>query len=429
MKPDSNLAEILAPSKKRHPLIRWGIPIVIATGSIASFAVWKNHDDARTSGPRFTTTKIEHGDIALTITTTGTLEPTNQVTIGSEVSGTVVEVYVDLNDRVAQGQELAKLDTTNLAQQTEQTRASLRAAKAAVNQENATLKEAEANLERLRELHELSGGRTPSRADMDAAIAAVDRAKADRESAEAEVARNEAQLKSNESDLSKAILRSPVDGVVLTRSIEPGQTVAAQFQAPELFVIAEDLAQMNLVVNVAEADIGRVREGQRATFTVDAWPGRQYTAEVTKVSYGSEVTDNVVTYETELEVPNDDLSLRPGMTATAEIAVARSQGVLLVSNAALRFDPSRINDSNQDPTEKKSLVQSLTPGPPRRPSSKPPKASSSTNGNQPQLWVERDGHPVPIPIETGITDGRQTEVRGPDLQAGLEVILSVAPSA
>src|SRR5690606_20054997 len=193
-----------------------------------------------------------------------------------------------------------------------------------------TLRETEASLKRLQDLHRISDGKTPSQAELDTAIAVAERAAADLQSMLAAVSEAEAEVLANESDLGKAVLKSPVDGMVLTRTIEPGQTVAAQFTAPELFIIAETLETMELQGAVAEADIGKVDEGQPATFTVDAWPDRTYTADVKKVSFGSTVTDNVVTYETELTVPNADLSLRPGMTATAAIEIGSRENVLLV---------------------------------------------------------------------------------------------------
>jgi HlyD family secretion protein len=270
-------------------------------------------------------------------------------------------------------------------------------------------------------LQRLSGGRTPAKADLDTAIAALDRAKADRLSAMASVSQADAVVKSNESDLVKAIIRSPVDGVVLTRSIEVGQTVAAQFNAPELFVIAEDLKTMQLQVAVSEADIGKVDKGQQASFAVDAWPGRNYSAGVTKVAYGSVVTDNVVTYQAELEVVNEDLSLRPGMTATADIETAGRKNVLLVSNASLRFSP-RSGDQGGGP--KKSFVQSLMPGPPRRGfgGAPPPADAVAPKPGEGKIWVLRDGRPQAIPVHVGITDDKQTEVSGEELKEGMEVI-------
>ncbi|NQX01694.1 efflux RND transporter periplasmic adaptor subunit, partial [bacterium] len=324
MKQDASgkeLAEIITQARPGHPLRKWGIGLVILALAGSGFWYYQQGEDKAT-GPIYNTEEVTRGDLSLVVTATGNLAPTNQVTVGSELSGTVSEVYVDTNDVVKKGQPVAQLDTTKLTQQTEKSRAVLNAAKARVNQVKATQLENAAALGRLQELHRLSEGKTPSKADMEAAIAAVERAKADLESAEASVAQSQADLKSIERDLSKAVIRSPVDGIVLTRSIEVGQTVAASFTAPVLFLIAEDLRKMDLVVTVAEADIGRLGNEQSATFKVDAWPTRIYTATVKRVSFGSVVTNAVVTYATELAVINDDLSLRPGMTATADISVA-----------------------------------------------------------------------------------------------------------
>jgi HlyD family secretion protein len=227
----------------------------------------------------------------------------------------------------------------------------------------------------------------------------------------------------NESDLAKAVIKSPIDGIVLTRSIEPGQTVAASFTAPELFIIAENLEHMKLDVAVAEADIGRVAKDQKASFTVDAWPSRSYQASVLKVSYGSAVTDNVVTYETELEVANTDLSLRPGMTATADIHVAESKNVFLVPSAALRFDPSAVTPT-ATASAKKTFVQSLSPMPPRRTngSGKTDGAVKSSAGHA-RIWVLRNGKPEAISVAIGLADERHTEVSGEGLTEGMQIII------
>lgn len=399
--------------------------------AITGYLGWRKWEEPAEAQPRYVTEDIRRGDIELTVTATGNLEPTNEVTIGSELSGTAQEVYVDYNDRVSQGQALAKIDIRRLAQQIDSSRAALNSAKAKVNQVKATLQETEATLARLQELHQLSGGKTPSKADMVAAESAVVRAKADLGSAEAAVEEAEANLRANENDQEKAVLRSPIDGIVLTRSLEPGQTVAASFTAPELFVIAENLEHMKLSVAVAEADIGRVAAGQPATFTVDAWPDRAYTATVTKVSFGSKVTDNVVTYETELDVSNKDLSLRPGMTATADIRVARSGNVLLVPSAALRFDPQEAAAGAAPASaQKKSFVDSLIPRP-RRSSgmgAKGENASGPAPKRKPgeaRVWVLREGKPVPLPVEVGLADGRHAEVSGDGVVEGLAVIVRV----
>lgn len=423
-----DLAEIIDSARPGHPLMKWIIALVFLALAGVGYAYYKG-SSKEDSGPIFNTSDISRGDLSLVVTATGNLEPTNQVTVGSELSGTVSEVYVDTNDRVKKDQPIAKLDTSKLAQQTERNRAILLAANARISQVTATLAEATASLGRSQELHRLSEGKTPSKAAMDAAIATVERAKADLESAKASVAQSEADLKAIERDLSKAIIRSPVDGIILTRSIEVGQTVAASFTAPILFLIAEDLRKMQLVVAVAEADIGRLEKGQSATFTVDAWPSRTYAAEVKRVSFGSIILNNVVTYNTELEVANDDLSLRPGMTATADISVAKSADVLLVPNAALRFDPAVAEALGKAEEPKRTLVQSLSPGGGRRwgQGSAPPKSSNRSKG--PHIWTLKDGKPVEVQVKTGLTDGRFTEATGEDLTEGMPVIISARPPA
>jgi HlyD family secretion protein len=342
---------------------------------------------------------------------------------------------------VKKGQPLAKLDSSKLNQETERSHAALLAAKARVSQANATLAESKAALSRQEELLELSGGKTPSRATMETSRATVARSQADLESAEAAVAGAGAELKANQRDLAKAVIISPVDGVVLARSIEVGQTVAASFTAPTLFTIAEDLRKMELLVSVTEADIGTVEAGQQATFTVDAWPGRQYSATVKKVAFGSNksttsggssggssgtgtaAATGVVTYSAELEVANDDLSLRPGMTATVDIAIVDKKDILVVPNSALRFDPELAAQVGKTDEDKKTLVQSLSPGRRFRGGAPKPKAGARTS--EPHVWVLHNGQPTQVLVKTGITDGRNTEVTGGDLKPGTPVIVNL----
>ena len=390
--------------------------IVLALGGGAWFW-WSRIEKAKNQVAPYVTETLKRGDISLTITATGNLAPTTQVIVGGELSGTTLEVYVDFNDRVKLGTPMAKLDTSKLAQQTEISRATLNAAQAGVAQAEATVKETAAALNRQREL---SQAKLVSTADYEVTIATAGRADADLLSAQATVGEAEAQVRINEYDLSKAIIKSPIDGIVLTRSIEPGQTVAASFTAPQLFVIAEKLERMKLNVAIAEADIGRVAAGQKSTFTVDAWPDRSYTAKVSKVSYGSAVTDNVVTYLAELEVSNDDLSLRPGMTATADIRVAESTNVFLVPTAALRFVPA---STNAAPTAtKKSFVQSLIPMPTRN-SKRPTDTDTAVKSAGAHIWILRDGHAESIAVQLGLNDGRNTEVSGTGLTEGMLIIL------
>ena len=382
---------------------------------------WSRIEKAKHQVPAYATEVLKRGEISLTITATGNLAPTTAVTVGGELSGTTLEVFVDFNDRVTNGTPLAKLDTSKLAQQTEISRATVKSMQAKVAQAEATVKESGAALARQREL---SAAKLVSTADLEVTIATAGRADADLASARATVGEAEAQVRINEFDLSKAIIKSPIDGIVLTRSIEPGQTVAASFTAPQLFIIAEKLERMKLNVTIAEADIGRVAAGQASTFTVDAWPDRSYTARVAKVSYGSAVTDNVVTYLAELEVNNDDLSLRPGMTATADIRVAESTNVFRVPTAALRFVPASL--TNAPAVAKKSFVQSLIPMPTRR-SGHPSDADAGAKAKGSRIWVLRGGQVEAIEVRLGLSDGRNTEVSGEGLTEGMVIVLRANP--
>lgn len=368
------------------------------------------------SAARYETTAASRGSLLVTVSATGTLEPTNQVDVGSELSGLIETMTVDENDRVTKGQVLARLDLSKLNDAITRSEATLASAEAKVLQAKATAKEAQAKLERLRTVAKLSGGKVPSSTEMETAEATAARASADVHAAEATVAEARATLSTDRTNLAKASIRSPIDGIVLARKMEPGQTVAASFETPVLFTIAEDLAKMELQVSVDEADVGQVHEGQRATFGVDAYPGRSYPATITRVGYGSETTDGVVSYKTILRVENDDLSLRPGMTATAEIVTAQRDDVLLVPNEALRFTPS----DEGAPTTGRGLVGSLIPAPPPQRKTRTPAASDESGART--VWILRDGAPAPVGITTGSTDGRRTEVTGGALAAGDLVI-------
>lgn len=423
-----DLTRIVQSAKSPSKLLRLVIPAGAIVLLVAAFFFWRGMAAKDAGEVTYVTEPIQRGDLKSTVTATGNLEPTNEVTVGSELSGTVKEVLVETNDRVTKGQVLAKLDTSKLERQTESSKAMAVAAEARVEQAQATVVESESSLERLQKLKVASGGKLPSQADMDAAIASAERAKANIASAKADVLQARANVGANESDLEKSVIRSPIDGILLTRAIEPGQTVAATMTAPELFVVAEKLENMKLKVAVAEADISRLKDGQKASFTVDAWPDRSFEAIVKKVEFGSTVTDNVVTYSTELVVSNDDLSLRPGMTATAEITVAEAIDVLLVPNAALRFEPESVEQSATGDAPKRSFVQSLVPGPPRRaPEGKTnvdeKAAPAPKPGDHARVWVLREGKPTPVNVHTDLTDGRVTVISGDTLSDGMPVII------
>ena len=354
------------------------------------------------------------GDLVVTASASGTLQPTKQVEVGSELSGTIAKVLVQENDRITQGQLLAQLDTAKLTDAVAKSRAAVAAAEANVAQAKATVAEAKASLSRMRQVHRLSGGKVPAATELETAEATLQRAVANEASARAAVVQARATLKTDETNLSKATIRSPVDGVVLTRKVEPGTTVVASMNTPVLFLIAEDLAKMELQVKVDEADVANVKAGQSATFTVAAWPNRVFPASIQRVGLGSTITDNVVTYKTVLAVENDDLALRPGMTATASIVTAERRGVLLVPNAALRFSPPETVEASAGST----LVGSLLPRPPRSPKARP----RAANGGQPRVWVLEADEPRAVEVTPGVSDGRRTEIVAGDLAPGAQVI-------
>lgn len=353
------------------------------------------------------------GNLMVTVSATGTLQPTTSIDVGSEQSGTLAAVLVQENDHVKRGQLLARLDLAKLQDAVNKSRAALTAADATVAQARATVTESKASLARMRQVAELSGGKVPSKTEMETAEATLERAIANETSTSAAVLQAQASLKTDETNLSKGTIRSPVNGVVLSRKVEPGQTVVAAMTIPVLFTIAEDLTAMELQVKVDEADVANVKLGQPASFTVSAWSGRTFPATIQRVGLGSTITDNVVTYKTVLTVRNDDLALRPGMTATASIVTAQRKNALLVPNAALRFTPpSESNDSNNG-----SFVSNLLPRPP----SDVKRPNTAAAGN-PQVWVMSDSGPQAIAVKTGVSNGRQTEIVGGDLKPGMAVI-------
>ena len=376
------------------------------------------------AAPRYVTEEVRRGNLTLTVSANGTLQPTRSVNIGSELSGTVRSVRVDVNDQVKKGQVLVELDTAKLSAQVLRSRASLAAAHARLAQANATTKEARAGLGRLEEVARLSGGKVPSAAELDAGRAALERALADEASARASVEDAKAALSTDETNLSKASIRSPIDGVVLSRTVDPGNAVAASLQAVTLFTVAEDLTQLQLQVNVDEADVGVVQVGQKASFTVSAYPSRQYPAKITRVAYGSTKTDNVVTYISWLQVDNSDLSLRPGMTAAATITSTERNDVLLVPNTALRFTPAQAGAeaAGKPASANRGIVSQLMPGPPRNASRKAAGGAGPGAGQTRQIWLLQDGVPQPVSVKVGISDGRMTEVSAEGLEPGAQVI-------
>ncbi len=358
-------------------------------------------------GVRYVTEPVARADLVVTVTATGSVQPINKVDVSSELSGTVRKVLVDYNSPVKAGQPLAELDTDKLKATVESSRARLAAAKARVADAKATIVEKRRDLERKKALE---AKQVSSAQNLDLAQAAYDRAIAAVASAEADVDVAQAELRLNETNLAKACICSPINGVVLTRNVDPGQTVASSFQAPVLFSIAEDLKQMELRVDIDEADVGKVKPGQTVSFGVDAYPERKFPAVIRDVRYASETIQGVVTYKGVITVDNSDLLLRPGMTATAEIRVTELSDVMLAPNAALRFTPTA-DGANRD---NRSLLRRIMPGPPRfRSASRP-----DETGRDRVVFVLSNGAAKAVKVVVGPSDGARTHIVSGEIKAG-----------
>jgi HlyD family secretion protein len=389
--------------------------LALAGGALALLLVLRSC----TSEPEraFETEPVVREELVVRVTATGTLQPINQVDVGSELSGTIRSVEVDFNAAVRKGQVIARLDTQRLEAQVLQSESALAAAEARIEETRASQLEARAKLARLERVHEMSGGKVPSAAELDTARAAAARAAAEVSSANAAAKQARATLDTQRTDLAKAEIRSPIDGVVLKRLIEPGQTVAAAMTTPILFTLAEDLRQMELLVAIDEADVALVSEGQRADFSVDAWPGQSFGAEVVQVRFGADAAEGVVTYGALLRVANPELRLRPGMTATAEIVVKRVPNALLVPNAALRFSPPEQDGEG-------NFLRSLM----ARPWWRTPK-NAARKGVEQIVHRVKDGALEPVAITIGATDGNHTEVAKGEVAPGDALAVAVRAGA
>jgi len=367
------------------------------------------------SNIRYKTAELQKGELIVRVTATGVLQPVNQVEVGTEISGLIESVAVDFNSRVKRGDVLAQLDTERLEAQVVQARASLESAKARVEEAKATVLETKVRMNRCAKL---ARQQLCSQEDLDTLTAAHARARSAEASAKAQVSVATATLDAHQTDLAKAVIRAPIDGIVLKRQIEPGQTVAASLQTPVLFVLAESLAHMELHVAIDEADVGQVKEGQQASFSVDAYQDKHFPATISQVRFAPQTVEGVVTYETILTVDNSELLLRPGMTATAEIITNQLANVLLVPNLALRFVPPK---SNKAKREGGSLFSRLFPRPGR---SREPKTKTSIKESK-QVWILQDDQLLAVPVKVGATDGQMSQLLTGDLQTGQSVIVDV----
>ena len=339
--------------------------------------------------PKFRTEKVTKGDLVMTVTSTGTVNPVTTVLVGTQVSGTIKEIYVDFNSPVKKGQLIARIDPALFEAQVNQARANLFSAKANLEKAEATLVDAKRTMERNKEL--LSKNLI-AQSDFDTAETNYETAKASVSAVKAQVVQTEAALSLAETNLYYTKIVSPVEGIVVSRNVDVGQTVAASFQTPTLFSIAQDLTKMQIDGNVDESDIGNIKVGQDVEFIVDAYPDITFKGKVWQVRNAPITVQNVVTYDVVIQVANPELKLKPGMTANVSIITAIKKDVLKIPNAALRFS---LSEKGVQTPEKKG----------------------------PGIWILEKEQPMRIPVSTGISDGNYTELVSGEIREGQEVII------
>ena len=361
-----------------------GIVITIVLG-IAAFFLLKNNSDE----PKFRTEKIMRGDVTASVTASGTVNPVTTVLVGTQVSGTVKNIYADFNSPVKKGQLIAQIDPANFEAQVEQARANLMSAKANLEKAEAALLDAK----RLKERNsKLFAENLVSESALNTSETNYETANAQVNISKAQIYQAEAAFKIAETNLGYTKISSPVDGVVISRNVDIGQTVAASFQTPTLFTIAQDLAKTQIDANVDEADIGKIKTEQAVEFTVDAYPDIMFKGIVSQVRNAPVTIQNVVTYDVVIKVDNPELKLKPGMTANVSIILSTGTNILKVSNAALRFSPA---------DKDKNMVQQKGPG----------------------VWILKNKKPERIPVSLGISDGNFSEIVSGEIQEGQEVIV------
>ena len=420
-------AAILAETKsrRRRARIYQIIGVAVLLGGGAGFYVWRGKASAASKGVRYLTAQAQVGDLKETVTATGTLKGLDSVDVGSQISGKLTKINVDFNDHVTVGQVLAEIDTAQLQSRVEQSKAQVNAADASVVLAKAT--QAQNKAQYLRAM-DLSQKGLISSKDLDSAKADADRAAASITSATAQATLARASLKDAQTQLSYAVIRSPIDGIVLSRLVEPGQTVAASMSAPVLFTLARDLTQLRLYVDIDEADVGKVKEGQAATFLVDAWSGHGFASKVVSVHNLPTTGQTVVTYQAVLSVDNTERLLRPGMTATATIVTDERKGVLLVPNSALRFSPPASTKGSGSPGGI-PFLGGAPAGMPRtgggaRTRTGANKEIITASDSQGLVYLLQENRPKRTIVEIAGTDGERTEIKS-GLSAGAQVITEI----
>jgi HlyD family secretion protein len=396
------------------------IAILVLAGTGYGFWRWGNSPK---ESP-YVTVPAQRGNVTQVVSSTGTLQAVVTVLVGSQISGTIDKLFADFNTKVKAGQVVAQLNQDKFKAAVDQARANLLAAESNLAKAKVSVVDAQRTLERNRELRKRD---LMPQSELDAAQTAYDAALAQLEVNKAQSAQAQAGLNQAMVDLNNTVIRSPVDGIVISRNVDVGQTVAASLQAPTLFTIANDLAKMEVHTNVDEADVGNVTEGQEVTFTVDAFPARRFRGRVHQVRNAPTVVQNVVTYDAVVRIDNKELLLKPGMTANVQFLVNRQENVLTIPNMAIRFKPPDQKNEAQELLRQEQSRAAPTVGA-KRTSRSPGGAGGgeSRGGRRISIYLLRNGKSEPVEVQLGITDGSKTEVREGELKENDPVIIGLA---
>ena len=399
--------------------------------------IYYYRSDVAAETPTLNTAEVTQGDVVATVEATGTLEAVTTVEVGTQVSGTIKTLGADFNTQVRRGQVIAQLDPSLFDTQVAQERATVARLKAEVDRARVQAEDAKVKLGRAQDLAKQE---LIAKSDLDAAISTSNAANASVKSAEAQLVQAEASLNQAQVNLSHTIIRAPIDGVVIARNVNVGQTVAASMQAPTLFVLAQNLKEMNVKASVDESDIGKIQLHQPVRFRVDAYPNETFTGTVSQVRLQPVVEQNVVSYVTMIEVPNADLKLKPGMTAAVTIETGRADDAIKVPNAALRFRPSAeaFQALGQKPPEPRQRAQGESAQVPQSGANgrgaqagangqgqRRERGAGNGNGQRNAVWVLADNNLKRVPVQVGISDGTQTVVTNSDLTPGTRVVTGV----
>lgn len=414
MSNDNLVSELNSYKTKSSKKIYAWISVVIVVAVVGVYFFMFNSANKVTK-VEYITKKVEKGDLEVIVSATGNLNPTNSVEIGIEVSGTIKEIYVDYNDEVKVGQVLAKLDTVKLQSQVDSSSAALAIARANQKESEVNVKNKKILYDRTLKMFNESNGKYPSKNELDDTRFSYEAALSSLEATKAKVLQAESNVKTDKQNLEKASVKSSIDGIVLNREVEVGQTLAATMSAPKLFTLAKDLTNMDLIVSIDEADVADIKKGLPVTFSVDAYPNRTFHGKIKQVRLNPIDSNGVVTYETVVEVNNEDLVLKPGMTATAKIVTKDSKDKVLIPNSALRFKPKI-----QEQSQRSGSVNFV--GPNNRPQGGVTKDLGKREFSS--IYILENGEPKRVMVKVLDTDGKSSAIESKDLKLDDEVIIS-----